>query len=98
MNTELRISGIVANISAEAMVDTGNGMATLWNYPEGMKDIIPMPLSRLTVFDPADVMLENGKSIYPSSNDVEIRAVVRHLAYGIMQATFVTVTKVITNT
>ena len=95
MNVEIKVSGIVAKISAEAMVDTGNGMATLWNYPSDIKDVMPMPFTRLTVFDLADVMLENGKSVYPTTADVEVTALVSHLAYGVMKARHVVITKVV---
>jgi hypothetical protein len=96
MDTSVRLSGIVAKISADAMVDTGNGMATLWKYPSEMRDIIPMsrsisedspmPLDRLTVFDINKVMLPNGKTVSPLCECVTVEATVRHLSYGIMEA------------
>jgi hypothetical protein len=106
MSTSVRLSGIVAKISAEAMVDTGSGMATWWKYPCDMREIMPltdlirkdspMPLYRLTVFDSTKLMLSNGKTPFPSCEYMTLDATVEHLSYGTMIASDVIVTGVAT--
>ena len=98
----MHVSGIIAKISADAMVDTGNGMATWWKYPCDMREIMPltklikkdspMPSYRLTVFDSTKLMLLNGKTPSPSCDYMVLEATVEHLSYGTMIASDVVVT------
>lgn len=104
---KMRVSGIIAKISVDAMVDTGNGMATWWKYPYDIREIMPltklinkddpMPLYRLTVFDSTKLMLSNGKTPFPSCEYMILDATVEHMSYGTMIARDVVVTGTVTD-
>lgn len=88
------ITGIVARLSADDLLDTGNGMATLWEYPEDASDVVRKPLTRLTVFDIGAVVCINTKSKEPCKRAI-VEAIVSHHAYGVMKAVSVNVVSVI---
>lgn len=96
MDVEMKVHGIIAKISVDTMVDTGNGMAAWWKYPSEMRDIVPMarcisedsPMSRdrLTVFDIDQVTTITGNPLDTQCEHVVVNAVISHLSYGTMQA------------
>lgn len=92
MNTH--VTGIVAKLSNDDVLETGKGAGTLWEYPESAKNIMALPLTRLTVFDMDSVTTSMEVSAEPYKLAI-VEATVWHCGYGIMKATSVNVVSVI---
>lgn len=88
------ITDIVVKLSPDDFVDTGSGMGTLWKYPEACRELIPVPLARLTIFDPSSITAHGRPAVTPCRIAV-VEAVVSHHAHGIMKATSVNIVYVI---
>ena len=92
MNTH--VTGIVAKLSSDDLLETGKGAGTLWEYPESAGNIMALPLTRLTVFDMNSITVSEEVSKGPCKLAV-VDATVWHCGYGIMKATLVNVTRII---
>ena len=81
MGTEIVITGIIANFSAADVCNAGVAMATLWTYPDSAKDVIPLPLTRLTSF----TVEASAVGVFTYKKAI-VTAKVSHMAYGVMKA------------
>lgn len=84
------ITNIVANLSTATMRDAGVGMTTLWTYPDSAKDIIPLPLTRLTSF----VMRTHGDNMITCKKAI-VTATIEHMGYGVIKAIVTNVIEII---
>lgn len=91
---EYHVSGIIASLSQDSFLNTGFGWGTLWHYPDDMNGVIPVPLKRMTIFDPFNILLECG-TLYKGNNEqyAQVTALVSHVGYGVMKARCVFITK-----
>jgi len=89
-NTGVEITNIIANLSTATMRDAGVGMTTLWTYPDSAKDIIPLPLTRLTSFS----MRTRGDNMITCKKAI-VTATIQHIGYGVMKAVVTNVVQVI---
>lgn len=81
MATEITITGIIANLSTSDMCNAGIAMTNLWTYPDTAKDVIPLPLTRLTSFT-----IETSTGDMSVYKKAIVTAKVSHMAYGVMKA------------